>query len=146
MSGKRCVKCKVFREMSSFVSLQHGGETGACSICRATNRRLHEKHTTKESRAIAHKRWRERNPDRHKRHKRNGVLKKYGITVEDYDQLLLSQEGKCACCKQHITKGHVDHNHATKQVRGILCPQCNTGLGMFNDDIDRLKMAVRYLE
>lgn len=75
---------------------------------------------------------------------------KYSITIEEFDSLLSSQGSCCAICKTTIPGGtgtwHVDHDHVTKEVRGILCHNCNRGLGFFNDDIKRLKDAALYLE
>lgn len=65
--------------------------------------------------------------------KRDYLLrKKYGITVEDYAELLAAQGGVCAICEQEPSDGmqlHVDHCHATGVVRGLLCFQCNWYLG-----------------
>ena len=63
--------------------------------------------------------------------------------------LLQKQDQKCKLCKQPFktTKDtHIDHKHGTKQIRGILCVNCNTGLGKFGDDINTLKRAINYLE
>lgn len=54
------------------------------------------------------------------------------------------QKGACAICKQ-TKKLVVDHNHTTKQIRGLLCSTCNLGLGMFQDNMDLLESAIRYL-
>jgi len=74
---------------------------------------------------------------------------KYGITRIDYYTLLDSQDNACAICKtKEFGKHgpHIDHNHITKKVRGILCHQCNLGLGQFKDNIEKLKLAIEYLE
>lgn len=78
-------------------------------------------------------------------------LKQYGITLEQYDKLLLQQEGKCACCKSEDPKGPwkrfaVDHNHVTGEIRGLLCFSCNTGIGMLGDSLEGLQQAINYLE
>lgn len=73
---------------------------------------------------------------------------RYGITKEDYANLLEIQENKCAICRNEFTKTkhtHVDHCHTTGKVRGILCSSCNRGLGFFYDNIQSLKNAVNYL-
>lgn len=74
-------------------------------------------------------------------------LKRYGLTVESFDALLASQGGVCAICAGPATgRGwHVDHCHDTGRVRGVLCHQCNVGLGHFHDDPVRLRAAVKYL-
>lgn len=92
------------------------------------------------------------NPEKYRESIRNSTLKKkYGITSEDYDALLSRQDGKCAICGSTESGGygpnlHVDHNHDTGEIRGILCKSCNTGLGFFQDDAEMLKAAIQYLE
>ncbi len=78
------------------------------------------------------------------------LFRSYGLTVDAFDALLQSQDSKCAICKAS-TPGwhrdwHVDHNHETNTVRGILCQSCNLLLGHAKDDPARLRMAVQYLE
>lgn len=76
--------------------------------------------------------------------RRAKTLKRYSITVADYDIMLASQNGKCGICLSE-TKLVVDHDHDTGAVRGLLCSECNLGLGKFKDDLDLLKMAVKYV-
>ncbi len=86
---------------------------------------------------------------RARRSRHNSHLKEaYGITIEQYDQVLASQQGKCAICKGGTSKRHfaVDHNHKNGNVRGLLCARCNTGLARFMDDITNIRRAVRYLK
>jgi hypothetical protein len=73
------------------------------------------------------------------------------LTVEEFDALLASQDGKCAICRTDKWPGngnrpHVDHCHATGKVRGILCTSCNNGLGRFKDRVDLLEAAIAYLK
>ena len=73
---------------------------------------------------------------------------RYGLKDGEYENILSSQEGKCAICgtSEFIGNGpHVDHNHLTKKVRGILCTKCNVGLGYFCDDPEILIKASNYL-
>ena len=74
---------------------------------------------------------------------------KYGITMKEYNKIFSQQKGNCAICGTHqsqLTKSlHVDHDHDTKIVRGLLCPKCNTGIGLFNDNKELLKNAIDYL-
>lgn len=74
------------------------------------------------------------------------------MTVERYDQMLKKQNGVCAICKKADSGGFsfgkklaIDHDHDTKYVRGLLCQKCNRGLGLFNDNIQRLQSAIKYL-
>jgi hypothetical protein len=73
---------------------------------------------------------------------------KYGMGLEDFQALLVSQGAQCAICGIAFIgiKICVDHDHATDAVRGLLCHHCNIGLGCFKDRTDLLQNAVRYLE
>lgn len=76
-------------------------------------------------------------------------LKKYGIDVEDWARLFEAQEGKCAACKTLLQEGkhtHVDHDHATGKLRGLLCRGCNNALGCVHDNPMILQDLVVYLE
>jgi hypothetical protein len=74
----------------------------------------------------------------------------YGISLSDYDKLFEAQGGTCAFCHlpQHDPRKNrlcVDHDHETGEVRGLLCSNCNVGLGLFKDDERILINAIRYL-
>lgn len=81
------------------------------------------------------------------------LRKNFDIGVAEYDQMLVNQDGACAICfKPETAEKHgrvlalsVDHNHETGRIRGLLCGQCNTGIGKFGDDIDLLMNAISYL-
>ena len=68
----------------------------------------------------------------------------YGITLEEYDAMLLKQEGHCALCLR--TEVMVDHDHLTGRFRGLLCRSHNVALGALGDDVDGLQRALDYLE
>jgi Recombination endonuclease VII len=68
------------------------------------------------------------------------------MTVEEYEKLFEEQEGRCAICgRDQETKLAVDHDHQTGERRGLLCKQCNVGLGYFRDDTAVLERAISYL-
>jgi hypothetical protein len=69
----------------------------------------------------------------------------YELSPEQYNNLLTSQGGKCAICRGPLTRLHIDHNHATKKVRGILCHNCNVGIGNLRDDPVVVTQALEYL-
>lgn len=82
---------------------------------------------------------------------KNAQLKKnYKISLDEYKQLVIDQNHKCAICKTDevsLPKNlSVDHDHSTGKVRGLLCQHCNLGLGHFKDNIDLLLEAVKYLK
>lgn len=102
-----------------------------------------------------HKKWWSgvvRDPARHsqaKARRRKYVLKKhYGLTTEEYEELLASQGGVCLVCGRGPDAGKplfVDHCHSTGNVRGLLCSNCNTLIGYASDDPVVLRNAVAYL-
>ena len=70
------------------------------------------------------------------------------LSYKEYQQLLLRQKGKCKICGG-ISNGKrlsIDHDHQTGKIRGLLCDNCNFGLGWFKDNIEVLKRAISYLE
>lgn len=78
----------------------------------------------------------------------HGLQRRYGISQEEYQQMFESQDGVCAICGGVEDGGrplHVDHDHATGAIRGLLCRQCNHGLGNFQDQITLLENAKTYL-
>lgn len=88
--------------------------------------------------------WRERAPGYNRQ-------RAYGISLEQFNAMLAAQDHKCAICRTDTWKGkgnkpHVDHDHVTGKIRGVLCGGCNNGLGNFGDDPARLRAAAAYLE
>lgn len=79
--------------------------------------------------------------------KNRGRWIKYGIDETIFNNLLIKQECKCKICNINITKPTcvIDHDHNTNAVRGLLCRKCNTALGHFNDNINSLLNAIKYL-
>lgn len=76
------------------------------------------------------------------------LRKTYGMSLEDYDDLLRSQGGRCAICRKAPSPTKmlaVDHNHRTGVIRGLLCHLCNTGLGVFRESPDLMQRALDYL-
>jgi hypothetical protein len=73
------------------------------------------------------------------------LRRRYGIGAAEFDELVRQQGGVCAICGREDPE-HVDHDHATGDVRGILCFNCNGGLGQFHDSIEFLEAAAAYLD
>lgn len=73
------------------------------------------------------------------------LMKAYGITQEDYEQMLDAQSNQCAICGVYRAKLAIDHDHKTGKVRGLLCRKCNRGLGYFKDNAEGIQRALDYL-
>lgn len=145
LSSKRCSCCGEVKPTTEFSRLNnHGKKWGFNPHCKEChNKRI--------------KKYRKDNQEKYKRLKRNQDLKKlYGLTIEDVEIILKNQNYKCAICGEEIflfgdlknrnKVAHVDHNHDTGEVRGLLCGKCNQGLGYFMDNTDYLLSAISYLK
>lgn len=95
------------------------------------------------------KTWRQVNPEKDALYSKRTKLKaKYGITPEQKDEILKSQNYRCAICKSTDFGSKnwcVDHDHYTGEIRGLLCNGCNTGLGHFKENVRVLSTAILYL-
>jgi hypothetical protein len=107
----------------------------------------------RDARIARSKKWVEEHPEQVAVQYHKKVLKKYGLTPEEYAAKLKQQNNVCAICGQPEQTTHkgklrrlsVDHNHDTGLVRDLLCMRCNALLGHAADDIDHLLAAVQYL-
>jgi hypothetical protein len=136
LKRKVCPRCKSEKQESEFGKdgTTSSGVSSWCKPCKKAWRTQHRKD----------------NPEIIKRLDFKSDLKKnYNISVEDYYKMFDEQKGCCACCGRNATEFrrglHVDHDHSTGQVRALLCTKCNPGLGYFDDSIERLEMAIKYL-
>ena len=92
------------------------------------------------------KKWTKENNVRARlRQKEWNLLKRYGISIEEYNLQLEKQGNACAICRV-VKKLHVDHSHSTGKFRGLLCFECNSGLGNMKDDPNLLRAGALYLE
>lgn len=141
MTKEMCSRCGVVPRL--------GGREYYCRVCRnirAAEWRAANPEKVKESA----KRWRRNHPEkvreqRRKWNKKNFRKRFYGISEESYQTMLQEAANSCQiCCATDDLV--VDHDHKTKIVRGILCRHCNLGLGGFRDSVDKLRVAVSYLE
>lgn len=160
---KRCTKCGTEKSLDDFYRDPAGrdGRRADCIECVKACRKA--RYPLVRDQAIARtKAWQEANRERHlanlrrrrqrpevKARERDGHLRrKFGITSETYDAMLKKQRGRCAICRRKPTPGislHVDHEHRTKRVRGLLCFKCNNALGDFRDSEAMLLNALEYL-
>ena len=141
LTTKKCACCGRILPTTCFTRANHRNKVGFYSYC-------------KECKHAKESEYYKANRDYCRKLARNRNLKSYGLTYEATKRLLEEQHGKCAICGADIKvmgerkskSVHVDHDHATGFVRGLLCQACNTGLGGFRDDTLVLKSAIRYLE
>jgi hypothetical protein len=70
---------------------------------------------------------------------------RYGITLVDYNEMLVEQDSRCKICNIETTGLVVDHCHNSGEVRGLLCSNCNKGLGLFKDSPERMERAAQYI-
>lgn len=85
---------------------------------------------------------------RYERTRKHNLKALYGITPETFDQMLATQHNRCAICATAFEarkQAHVDHDHQTGRVRGLLCTRCNMGIGYFKENVDTLLSAVDYI-
>lgn len=144
---KICKDCKLDKGPSCF-TINRANNDGLSSLCRKCGsiRRSKASEVTKKKRRECSKRFRIADPARAK----NSSLKKdYGITLEQYEEFLVKQENCCAICSTHnssLPKAlHVDHDHNTGVIRGLLCGKCNMAIGLLKDDVVLVAKVITYL-
>lgn len=128
-----CINCGAEKTMSEMTKnrAKPGGITKWCKTCRNEYNREHYKRNKLRISTRSKIRYAS-NPNLRENNRRIHLKNNYGITVQEYEQLLESQGGKCAICKNDCASGNrlaVDHNHATGIVRGLLCKVCNRQVG-----------------
>lgn len=144
--SKICWKCKKNKKIEDFHNKKYKTKNGYVkrkqSICSDCSRRLHRE-------------WRKNNPEkvleyREKYDRNRHLVVTFGITKKQYDEMLNLQNNCCKICGKNKsnfkTRLAVDHCHSTSKIRGLLCINCNRGLGAFNDDKKMLILAIKYLE
>jgi len=174
MKNKKCTKCKKTTPLSDFNKDKNkkSGITSWCKKCLKENRNtprykeLEEKYRKSpdfkkkksaymkkydqkeetKSRKAKYRKIYEQRPAVKKRKSEYRLKCLYNITPKKYREMILLQENKCGICNIKLTKViNIDHCHKTGIVRGILCRNCNLGLGFFNDNVDSLRRAINYL-
>lgn len=152
MKTKRCYKCDTYYSLSNFFNdkSRYDGLSPICKQCEKIRQREKYQRNPEKGRA-KNRRWRSKNKDKVKRsNRRNHLQHYYKMSENDFSNLLSKQNFQCAICQTKKPGGkkrfHVDHCHETQKIRGLLCNNCNRGLGYFKDDIIRLKQAIIYLK
>jgi len=130
----KCTRCREFLPDEDFSKDSTKPERRKrCSYCRECSKILRSKPSYKIS---------------NRQSMRRRVLRRVGLTIEDYEQMFENQDGVCAICANPPGKKMlaIDHNHETGEVRGLLCGSCNTGIGLLQDSPDILAAALEYLQ
>lgn len=118
---KPCSKCKAIKPLTAFHKRGERRFVSWCKTCAATGSR--------------------------RRNQKGALLqRRYGLSLADYELRLRQQDYKCATCKRVLTRPHVDHNHATGKVRGLLCYPCNISIGLLKEAIPVLHNIINYLQ
>jgi|SRR4051794_26353060 hypothetical protein len=160
---KRCRICGQTKPIDAFyrASGARDGHRNECKACNLARRRV--TYAGRREREIERvKQWQRDNPERYaarmRRYRKSGrkaianrkshLKRKYGLTPEQYDEMLRGQRGGCAICGRSPGEFplHVDHDHATGEIRGLLCVGCNNGLGLFDESEELFNAAVTYLQ
>jgi len=134
---KYCPKCKTEKPLELFN--KHAKERdGLQRLCRDCQKESSRKYLSTEKGATTTR--------------QAHLRRKYGIDLQTYEELLLSQGNKCKICRVDSNPDSragyfvIDHNHTTGDIRGLLCTKCNALLGLAQDSEDILERAKQYLQ
>lgn len=145
---KHCKKCNESKPSDSFHKDKRSRD-GLYVYCKECNKAKSRAWNADNRDKIADRDRKRRQADPNYDRSRN-YKAKYGITLEQYNEMFANQGGVCAVCAQPERRKEtdhlaVDHNHATGQVRGLLCSNCNRAIGLLEDDPKRMMAAASYL-
>jgi len=153
-SMKKCSRCDTEKPTSEYHKDRRNstGLYGWCKNCAKEKAREYRANNIDKVRE-SQKQSKKNKPDFY-RNKR--LVYEFGITLAEYQEMLKSQNSVCAICFQPERRIHprtgrlwelcVDHDHATGEIRGLLCCDCNTALGLFRDNPSNIRAAINYLE
>lgn len=140
---RKCTKCGVIKNPEEFYLDSTKKITGRRPDCKECNKKGSAKWAKNNKKDVRSRQyfW--------------SIKHRYNLTKDQYNAMLLEQSGKCAICDtipklnrkgENTVKMHVDHCHKTGKVRGLLCGKCNSAIGLFEDDTNRMKNAIMYIE
>jgi len=166
--SKVCHLCKISKKLEDFGKHEIKIKWGICKECARNKQKIcrdrnPEKYKTRHNNWCKNnrdktnkysKKWISSNKEKHELIKQSNHLKKYNISIDDFNLLIKKQNNLCAICKnpetaifnKKIRKLAVDHCHKTLKIRGLLCGNCNIALGKFKDSVEILESAISYLK
>ena len=157
MSSKTCSKCKIEKTLSSFKLNKAGNYSAWCYECDnilAKNRYASDPEYRAAQLAKNKIRYFQEGGKQRKRERQ--LKKSFGLTIDDYNKKLQTQDGLCAICKkpESSLNAHssgilplaIDHDHQTGKVRDLLCSRCNQALGLLREDVEIAKNLVTYIQ
>ena len=129
-NGRICNSCGYYEKWDQF-NKDKKGFKGCYSICKECKRKNHlNRYCPTKQRAKA-------------------LKKRYGITMEQYEKMLVAQHHGCKICgissEEHGRFLFVDHCHTTGKIRGLLCHSCNTAIGLLKENLGNFRKAMQYL-
>lgn len=141
---KKCTVCKIIKHYSEFYKSKNSDDSYGyrCKECDGKTRKKSRNRSTKNKTKIGAR--------------NRSLIYNHNLTLEQYEEMLIKQDYKCAICKTENPRGIgvinpkpisfcVDHNHTTRKIRGLLCNLCNRGLGFFQDRYFIVETAFKYL-
>lgn len=128
MIGRRCPRCRLTKRDQEFPR-NRATKSGYATYCKPCHNEIMRANRIKH----------------HGSTRSFHLKRRYGVDETTVEWLRLQQGGLCAICRAGKA-AHVDHDHVKRHVRGILCFNCNRGLGKFSDDVGLMRKAVEYLE
>lgn len=133
-----CCRCAQAKPVEELVHRWYKGQYVPRNYCKACD-------------AEQQREYKQKNPEKVRLNQRKTQLKrKFGITIDMYNEMLEKQQSRCAVCKVHVSDTTkdlaVDHCHDTGRVRGLLCGKCNMAIGLLNDDVQLVRSVLCYLE
>jgi hypothetical protein len=127
---KTCGGCGKTKPLSEFYRRGESGRQARCAECQVAKSKA----------------WKEANPDRTRdQYKNKNLMKLYGISLAEYNEMFEDQKGRCAICEEHYPVLCVDHCHVTGRVRKLLCSCCNASLGQLRENERIVENLLNYI-
>lgn len=141
---KVCSKCKFYKEAHLFYrdSSRSDGLQNLCKSCDNERVKQRKKKTGYKEKPEKSRRWREKNKSKIRFQR---IKRKYNIDEKCFNGILESQGSTCEICKSIDWDPVVDHDHSTGHVRGLLCSNCNTALGLLRENEDSVQGLLTYI-